>query len=193
MPPVLLSTLLVGLQWSVDGSRAGLEYQRAAIVGGEWWRLLTGHLIHADWLHLSWNLLGLAIVAALFGRELRYGDWLLIPVVSMLVIDAGFLFVQPELLWYVGFSGVLHGLMVAALVVHVGQERDALSAAVALLLVAKLLWEQFAGPLPFTVASTGLPVVVSAHGWGALGGGCAGVWILGRRARKARYNVPAAF
>ena len=43
-------------------------YDRAGIEAGEWWRLLTGHLVHADMAHLAANVLALVllgIVAAL--------------------------------------------------------------------------------------------------------------------------------
>lgn len=186
---VALAALLLCMQLWAHRSLDSLVYLRAGIMRGQWWRLLTGHLVHADWIHLSWNLLGLGIVAALFARELRYIEWLSAALMSIVVIDTGFFFWQPDLLWYVGFSGVLHGLMVAALVVHLWRERDPLTAIVALLLPSKLIWEQFAGPLPFTAGSLELPVVVSAHSWGALGGLFAAVWILRRRALKARYNA----
>ena len=71
--------------------------------------------------------------------------------------------------WYVGLSGVLHGL-VAAGALALLLRREALGAVLALGLCAKLGYEQLAGPVPFTAESVGGPVVVAAHLYGAAGG-----------------------
>ena len=34
----------------------------AAIAGGEWWRLLTGNLVHLGWWHLFLNEMGLLVL-----------------------------------------------------------------------------------------------------------------------------------
>src|SRR6185295_4943120 len=47
-----------------------LCYVRTAVLGGELWRLLSTHLVHAGAAHLLWNLAGLALVALAVGREL---------------------------------------------------------------------------------------------------------------------------
>jgi membrane associated rhomboid family serine protease len=53
------------------------------------------------------------------------------------------------------------------------------------LFAAKLAWEHFAGPLPFTAASLELPVVHEAHTYGAVGGVLAGLWLTRRTPRPA--------
>jgi rhomboid family GlyGly-CTERM serine protease len=94
--------------------------------------------------------------------------------------DLGFLLFEPQLEWYVGFSGVLHGLMAAGLVAWLRATRDAVTWIVVVLFAAKLAWEHVAGPLPFTAQSLSMPVVHEAHTYGAVGGLVAGLW-LGRR------------
>ena len=47
-----------------------LRLDRAAVLGGEFWRLWTGHLVHGSAQHLAWNvvaLLGLGLLSA--GRQ----------------------------------------------------------------------------------------------------------------------------
>jgi rhomboid family GlyGly-CTERM serine protease len=160
---------------------AELRYERAAVLAGEAWRLVTGHLVHFDVTHLGWNLLGLALVAWLFGAEYSPMRWLLILAASTLAIDAGFLLFQPQLDWYVGFSGVLHGAMAAGLLKWLVRTRDWITWLVACLFTAKLAWEHFAGPLPFTAASLDLAVVHEAHSYGALGGFAMAAWLETRR------------
>jgi membrane associated rhomboid family serine protease len=42
-----------------------------------------------------------------------------------------------------------------------------------LIVVAKIVWEHFAGPLPFSEFTSGGPVVTEAHLYGAVGGAVA--------------------
>ena len=147
-----------------------LRYDRTAVLSGEAWRLVTAHLVHHDLTHLAWNLAGLALVAWLFVAEFSTRHWLLILAASTAAIDAGFLILMPELEWYVGFSGVLHGAMAAGLLAWLVRTRDQLTWCVAAIFAAKLGWEHVAGPLPFTAATLDLPVIYQAHSYGALGG-----------------------
>jgi len=147
-----------------------LRYDRTAVLSGEAWRLITGHLVHYDFVHLAWNVAGLALVAWLFAAEFNARQWLLILAASTAAIDAGFLLLMPNLGWYVGFSGVLHGAMTAGLCAWLVRTRDLLTWLIALAFAAKLAWEHVAGPLPFTAATLALPVVYQAHTYGALGG-----------------------
>ena len=41
---------------------------RGAMRSGEYWRFLTGHLVHANWAHLGLNLAGLVVLQQLFGQ-----------------------------------------------------------------------------------------------------------------------------
>ena len=115
VPAIALCVALAGLYALGDGATATLRYERAAVLHGEWWRLATGHLVHADPAHLVWNLLGVLLVAWLFASEYHTAEWLLIMLASTAAIDFGFLLWLPDLRWYVGFSGVLHGMMAAGL------------------------------------------------------------------------------
>jgi rhomboid family GlyGly-CTERM serine protease len=165
-----LSLLFIGLVLAGPDTTLALRYERGAVLAGQWWRLVTGHLVHADGAHLAWNLAGTWLVGWLFAREFTWRGWLLVLFASTAAIDAGFIAWQPQLEWYVGFSGVLHGCMAAALFAALASTRDSVTILVAVLFAAKLAWEQVAGPLPFTSASIGLPVVHEAHTYGALGG-----------------------
>jgi rhomboid family GlyGly-CTERM serine protease len=180
--PLALGLTLAALQWLASVLPASFPYDRAAILaGGQYWRLLTAHLVHHDFNHLAWNLAGLALVAWLFAREFTLRGWIVILGVSTLAVDLGFLVFEPQLQWYVGFSGVLHGCMAAGLVAWLRRERDALTVIVAALFAAKLSWEHAVGPLPFTAGTLSLPVIHEAHTYGAVGGALAALWLLRRR------------
>jgi rhomboid family GlyGly-CTERM serine protease len=183
--PVVLVAVLLAFHGLGADALPVLRYERSAVLSGEAWRLVTGHLVHADMVHLGWNVLGVLIVAFLFARDYSWRQWLVILGVSIATTDLGFLLLAPQLEWYVGFSGVLHGLMAAGLVAWLRTSRDAITWIVTGLFAAKLAWEHFAGPLPFTAASLELPVVHEAHTYGAIGGGLAGLWLTRRMPRPA--------
>lgn len=152
--------------------RQALRYERAAVFAGEYWRLLTGHLVHSSAAHLGLNLAGVALIAGLFPAHYALWQWLVILLCSLVCIDAGFVFYQPQLEWYVGLSGILHGLLAGGAVAWWKRETKPLALAMTLIFGAKLLWEQTHGALPF---SGDMRVIVDAHIYGALGGAVAGL------------------
>ena len=185
--PLLLACVLIAAQLPGASTREALRYERDAVLaGGEYLRLLTAHLCHFDLAHLGWNLAGLGLVAWLFVCEYTVREWLLVLVASIVVIDAGFLLLEPQLGWYVGFSGVLHGLMAAGLLSWWQRQRDAVTIVVTVVFAGKLAWEHAYGALPFTAGTLAVPVVHAAHSYGALGGAAAAALICGRRRRGAR-------
>lgn len=183
--PLALAAALLLVHWLGGPAAAALRYERQAVLAGEAWRLVTGHLVHADLAHLGWNLLGVAIVGLLFARDYTGREWLVVLLASTAAASLGFLLLEPQLDWYVGFSGVLHGLMAAGLVAWLRTSRDALTWIVTALFAAKLAWEHHAGALPFTAASLSLQVVHEAHTYGAIGGGLAGLWLTRRACRPS--------
>src|SRR5688500_14858707 len=113
-----LGLLAIVLELFGDSSRVLLRYERAAVQAGEYWRLICGHLVHLGWAHLAMNLAGLALLTALFRAEYRPWQWLTILALSIAFIDAGFLLFEPQLQWYVGLSGVLHGVLAAGAIAY---------------------------------------------------------------------------
>jgi len=163
----LLLAVVVSIGLFGDTARLALRYEREAILSGEYWRLISGHFVHGTNQHLLLNLAGLALIAALFPRDYTTKQWLWVLLLSMIAIDTGFVFYEPHLQWYVGFSGVLHGALAAGALAWWRSEPRSLALALTIILIGKLAWEQWHGALPL---SGDLPVVVDAHLYGALGG-----------------------
>ena len=185
LPAAAVIAVAVFLALYGDSGRDWLSYQRAAIAQGEIWRLLSGHLVHLGTSHLLLNLAGLLLVWYLVGSVFSWTQWLIVGMISIVGIDLGFWFLQPQLEWYVGLSGVLHGILVAGIVGAIRTGRlEILVLAVAV--TAKLVYEQIAGPLPGSEQTTGGTVIIAAHAYGAFSGAISGGLLMirtsGRRA-----------
>jgi rhomboid family GlyGly-CTERM serine protease len=150
-----------------DPGREALRYDRTALATGQWWRLLSAHIVHLDLDHAVLNSLGLVLMWALFARDYRPRQWLLILIGTIAAIDAGLWLRDSTVAWYVGSSGALHGIMAAGTLAHL-RRRDLDGWILAVFIVLKLAYEQSAGALPFSQSHAG--VVVDAHLFGALGG-----------------------
>ena len=164
---LLACALLLLPELGGDVGRALLRYDRAGLAAGQWWRLLTGHIVHLDLEHAGLNSLGLVLMWALFARDYSPRQWILIVLVTLGAIDAGLWLRDSTVAWYVGSSGALHGVMAAGTLAHL-RRRDFDGWILAGFIVVKLSFEQRSGALPF--ADSGAGVVVDAHLYGALGG-----------------------
>ena len=175
---LLLATLLLALIG--DDATQLLRYQRDAVLAGEWWRLVSGHMVHLGWSHLGLNLAALLLVWLLVGRALSLQQWTLLFVFGCVGISLGLLWWLPQLDWDVGLSGVLHTMVVAGggrLLLQ--GDREAL--VVLLIVTAKVGYEMWQGPLPGSREAAGGEVVYQAH---ALGYGCAVLFVVAQQLTK---------
>jgi rhomboid family GlyGly-CTERM serine protease len=168
----LLILAVVLLECGGDEIRQWCRYDRAAVLQGEYWRLLSGHLVHASWYHLIENLAGVGLLAALFPRDYSLRQWLFVTLFCTLGIDLGLVCNEPQLEWYVGLSGVLHGLLAAGAIAWWRFEPKVLASLLTLIFLGKLTWEQLHGSLP---SASEMAVVTEAHVYGACSGLVAGV------------------
>jgi rhomboid family GlyGly-CTERM serine protease len=164
---LLVCAVLILPSLGGEAARALLRYDRAGLAAGQWWRLLTAHIVHLDLEHAALNSLGLVLMWALFARDYKLGQWLLIVLGAIAAIDIGLWLRDLTVAWYVGSSGVLHGVMAAGTLAHL-RRRDLDGWVLAAFIVAKLAFEQHAGALPF--ADSGAGVIVDAHLYGSLSG-----------------------
>jgi rhomboid family GlyGly-CTERM serine protease len=186
LAPVAAGLLLAALLVAVAGEPAGrvLRYERDAVLAGQAWRLLTAHLVHLGWVHLALNAAGGALIVALLGRTHRPAQWLALALVSSLGVSAGLLLGSPHVAWYVGLSGVLHGV-VAAGAAALAAARVRAGPLILLVLAAKLAWEQVADGAGIDRLLGGT-VIVDAHLYGALAGLAGALALAWAQARRAR-------
>ncbi len=182
--PGLAISIAVLLALTGDWGREFLRYDRLAISGGELWRLISGHFVHLGWSHFALNAVGLVLISYLIAARFSSVQWLLISLLIIMGIDLGFWILEPQLAWYVGLSGVLHGLLAAGVASGM-RDGHADSWIIGGLLVIKLIYEQLVGPIPGSEGSSGGDVVVAAHLYGTIAGALAGAGLSFRKSPQA--------
>ncbi len=161
--PFVLALAALSLAASLaPGGFEALRWERAAMDGGQWGRLLSAHLVHLDARHLLLNLFGLVLVAEWLLERWRLGELLALLLASALGTGLLLWQFEPGLRWYAGLSGALHGLWAgAALAGWLRLRRPLFALALAALAVKLALPGNGPG---------GMPVVAVAHVYGAASG-----------------------
>lgn len=175
---VLVSLVVMGLAFT-PGANELLEYQRAELQAGELWRIWTGHLVHLNTTHALLNIAGLFLVTFWVGNERKLINWGAAGVLIATAISASLYIWSEPIHYYVGLSGVLHGLLIFGLAPSCGRGEPIGWAAV-LAVAIKLLYEQVipAEHAAMEVLIAG-PVVSIAHVYGALAGALlAFIWLV---------------
>ena len=144
-----------------------LRYETRLVNDLELWRVVSAHWVHANWRHFAMNMLGLALCLALTQVNWKLLQWSWRILVLSLGVSTLFYLRNPDLGWYVGFSGVLFGLYVLAAVESMG--RQAFIALALLGFIAlKIALEQGASVKITSSGFIGVPVLVDAHLYGVL-------------------------
>lgn len=163
---------------------ARLAWTRTAIAGGELYRLLTAHLVHATTAHLAADLAGLALVALLVGGELTAQEWWLVTLGSALGSSLAVLWLSPATLAFAGLSAVVHGLLAAGGAAACVRHRT-FGLLVAGGLAGKLALERWGGSLLPVALAPGAGIAIDAHLYASLAGAAVGGGLAWRRLRTS--------
>lgn len=88
-----------------------LIYDRAAITSGEWWRLLTGNLIHHSTTQLIFDVVAFSVAGALVEVR-RHAHFIILCMVAGACVGVVLYLAKPEMLYYAGLSGIVTALVV---------------------------------------------------------------------------------
>jgi rhomboid family GlyGly-CTERM serine protease len=111
---ITLCALSTGLMFHPAVDHALLYYDSALLATGNFWGLLTGHLIHVDTSHWFWNTLALAVLGTFL--ETRSHKLMALSLLAgVAAVDVLLLSPLAEISQYCGLSGVLNTLLGVAL------------------------------------------------------------------------------
>ena len=148
--PLILAFITTLAFFFEPASGQYFAYDRYAIQGLETWRLLTGNL-------------------ALHGEHYRAGLYLKVFAWCGLGTSAGLYFYAPDLIWYAGLSGALHGIFAWGACMDILNRMKSgwvLLAGVAV----KVIYEQTVGGSADVAALIDAKVAIDAHLFGAMSG-----------------------
>jgi rhomboid family GlyGly-CTERM serine protease len=146
-----------------------LVYHKQLIAQGEFWRLLSGHLLHTNGYHLVLNLAALFMLWALHSRFYSIKNYIALFLFCSIFTSVSIYFFDPTLIQYVGLSGVLHGVFVFGALMDINA-KDKTGYLLLLGVWLKIAHEQFYGASSDVSNLIEASVAVNAHLWGALGG-----------------------
>lgn len=161
------------------GLKESWAYQARAIGDGAWWLLVTGHFVHLNLAHYLLNTFAWVLIWTFAFSYMTLSLWVISFLLCALGTGLGMFWFYPELAWYVGLSGVLHGVLCIVLIrMAVHNPRDWLIYLVMAGMLVKVLSEQLYGPTPGTAELVGEPVIVDAHLCGLVSGAIVGAHLL---------------
>ncbi|MCK6461790.1 MAG: rhombosortase [Planctomycetes bacterium] len=155
---LLVAAVCAGILLAGDRVAHALRYERNALLDGQLWRALTGHLVHVSWLHLGLELAGAVVIVGVLRRHLHWGA----AVLCALGATAGLFLFGLRVHHYCGLQAVLHGLVVYGALI--GWRRDRLKGwLVALMLVvASIVFDMASGDARLTGAEEPLATAAGA-------------------------------
>lgn len=162
----LVLALLALLLWSQPQWYDTLDWSRSHLEQGQWWRAITGHLLHSNTAHLLMNLGGLALIFSIHQPHYRTTTMAPMCIVMALLISLG-LWWLPGTEHYVGLSAILHGLFTwgACKDIATGWRSGYL---LLLGVLIKVGWEQISGGSEDIAALIDARVAVESHLLGVL-------------------------
>ena len=147
-----------------------LSYQRELVEDGQWWRIVSGQLVHNNFAHLLPNMAALALcrlllIAGCSEREFIFHLFFCTVLTGVLIH-----ILLRSYDYYLGISAVVYGMLFVGAVTLI-RARHYWAWAVLLILALKLMRDYFAPEtLAGVAARIGVPVAVEAHFVGGLAG-----------------------
>lgn len=124
--------------------------------------------MHLNLTHLGLNLAGWWLFLKLCGSlfSLKQLSWYIL--VLAFGISGLLLSLQTHLQWYLGFSGVLYGLLLRGGIQLSVQPERGLGLALISVLSLKFAWDSYNSQVLSSAQLIGAPVILTAHGYGLL-------------------------
>lgn len=176
--PILLITLICLIHLYSRELGTLLRYDRFQVLSGQYWRLLTAHFTHTNLQHLLLNISGFLIYWVLFPAQQTIHRLLLETLALASMCGITLLLFEPQIEWYVGFSGVLHALVALGATRDLTEKSERWRGMFILALISlKVYSETFGTEDSITETWIGAQVITEAHFWGLICGVLAGAFM----------------
>lgn len=167
--PLLLAMICSLLFFLEPRSGDLLAFDRYAIDAYETWRLLSSSVVHTNGYHVLLNLAGLFLLWALHGELYKPVWFTKLFVWCAFGTAIGIYYYSPNMIWYAGMSGALHGMFIWGACMDI--QRGMKSGWLLLIgVMIKLAHEQYAGSSESIASLIDANVAVDSHLYGALSG-----------------------
>ena len=169
LAPLLIIIVSIILSLTEPMSSNLLAYDRDQINDFQWWRLITGHFLHTNTVHLLLNTVGLTLLWALHGYYYNIARYLIQFFALCLGTSISLYLFSEQMGWYVGLSGVLHGLFVIGAYFDIKQKiKTGWLMFIGVWL--KVIHEQFFGASEEVAQLIAANVAIDAHLYGTMTG-----------------------
>lgn len=128
---------------NVAAPSSTLAFERASILHGELWRIITGNLVHTNTSHLLLNLGSVLAIYSLFCDHLDRCRLFTLMTLLWLAVGLGIWWWCPQTEWYMGLSGSLHGLFAWGAVQDIWAGRRTSGWMLLAGLLMKLFWDHY--------------------------------------------------
>ncbi|PID46079.1 MAG: rhombosortase [Proteobacteria bacterium] len=162
---LLISLLSFAMQWW----QPDLLYVRGAVNQGEWWRILSGQLVHTNWPHFELNISSLLIFALLFYNSVNIRTFTISLFLLALGVGLSIHYLEPRIHWYAGLSGAIYGLYLVGAYSSYQRNDVFIAISVAALVIGKATFEHFYGQIHSNAELINARVVTEAHLYGIVG------------------------
>lgn len=170
--PLCIAAICIILWFFEPLSSEYLAFNRNLLVNAYWWQFITSNLVHTNTNHLLLNLAGICLLWAIHGQYYNFSLYLAKVAVLCLWVTIGLYFFSPDLIRYLGLSGVLHGLFVYGAFKDI-QHKVQFGWLLMVGVWIKISYEQIYGAEQMIMDLIAANVAVDAHLYGAIGGlGC---------------------
>jgi rhomboid family GlyGly-CTERM serine protease len=187
--PLYLFLVLVGTFGFLGQDFARLlQYDRSGILSGDYYRLLSGHFVHLGRFHTLMNMAAVILLWAWFREIFSPVGWFF-AVLSCALMTSLMLLTVSDVDWYVGLSGILHGLLLLGTARKRGF-KPLIKWIILAALFLKIGLEQIYGASPKTVAIIKGEVIEDAHLFGAAAGALMWCALLKKKPGPSRKTDP---
>lgn len=159
---LLISLLSFTMQWW----QSDFLYIRESVNQGEWWRIITGQLVHTNWPHYILNVGSLILFALLFYITISTRTFTISLFLLVISIGTCLHLFEPTIYWYAGLSGAIYGIyLIGAYTAYLANDKF-IAISIAILIIGKAIFDHWYGPIYNNSELIEARVVTESHLYG---------------------------